>query len=38
MEDSYNLIESLLKDTYTYHGSLKKFIKAASYSQIVFHK
>jgi hypothetical protein len=38
MSDSYNLRETLLKDTYTYHGSLKKFIKAASYSQILFHK
>jgi hypothetical protein len=38
MSDSYNLIETLLKDTYTYHGSLKKFIKSASYSQILFHK
>jgi hypothetical protein len=37
-EVSYNLIESLLKDTYTYHDRLKHFIKAASYSQILFHK
>jgi hypothetical protein len=38
MIDSYNLIETILKDSYTYHGSLKKFIKVASYSQILFHK
>jgi hypothetical protein len=38
MEDSYNLIETILKNTYPIHGNLKKFIKAASYSQIFFHK
>jgi hypothetical protein len=38
MEDSYNLIETILKNTYTNHGSLKKLIKAASDSQILFHK
>jgi hypothetical protein len=38
MEESYNLIEIILKNTYTNHGRLKKFIKAASYSQILFHK
>jgi hypothetical protein len=38
MKDSYNLIETLLKGPYTYHGSLKKFIKCVSYSQILFHK
>jgi hypothetical protein len=37
MEGSYNLISSLLKDTYTHHGSLKKLIKNASYGQILFH-
>jgi hypothetical protein len=37
MDGSYKLINSLLKDTYTYHGLLKKFIKKVSYGQILFH-
>jgi hypothetical protein len=37
MDGSYKLINSLLKDTYSYHGLLKKFIKNASYGQIWFH-
>jgi hypothetical protein len=38
MKDSYDLMKSLLKDTFGYHGRLKSFIKAASYGQILFPK
>jgi hypothetical protein len=34
---SYKLINSLLKDTYSYHGLLKKFIKNLSFGQILFY-
>jgi hypothetical protein len=37
LDGSYKLINSLLKDTYSYHGLLKKFINNASYGQILFH-
>jgi hypothetical protein len=37
MDGSYKLINSLLKDSYTYHRLLKKFIKKASYGHILFH-
>jgi hypothetical protein len=38
MKDSYDLMKELLTHTLGYHGRLKSFIKAASYSQILFHK
>jgi hypothetical protein len=38
MKDSYDLMKSLLQDTFGYHGRLRWFIKAASYGQILFHK
>jgi hypothetical protein len=38
MKGSYDLMKSLLKDIFGYYGRLKRFIKAASYSQIIFHK
>jgi hypothetical protein len=31
-------MKSLLKDTFGYNGRLKRFIKAPSYGQILFHK
>jgi hypothetical protein len=37
MNGSYKLINIILKYTYSYHGLLKKFIKNASYRQILFH-
>jgi hypothetical protein len=37
MDGSDQLINSLLKNTYSYHGLLKKLIKNASYGQILFH-
>jgi hypothetical protein len=37
MDGSDKWINRLLKDTYRYHGLLIKFIKNASYGQILFH-
>jgi hypothetical protein len=36
-KDSYELINNLLLDSYSYHGRLKQMIKEASYGQILFH-
>jgi hypothetical protein len=36
-KDSYELINNLLLDSYSYHGRLKQFIKDAIYGQILFH-
>jgi hypothetical protein len=38
MKDSYDLMKSLLKNSFGYHDILKRFIKAPSYGQILFHK
>jgi hypothetical protein len=38
MKDSFDLMKSLIKDTLGYHGMLKRFLKAGSYGQILFHK
>jgi hypothetical protein len=36
-KDSYELINNLLLDSYSYHGRLKHMMKEASYGQILFH-
>jgi hypothetical protein len=36
-QDSYELINNLLMDSYSYHGRLKQMIKEASYGQVLFH-
>jgi hypothetical protein len=36
-KNSYELINNLLMDSYSYHGRLKQWIKEASYGQILFH-
>jgi hypothetical protein len=36
-KDSYELINNLLLDSYSYHGRIKQMIKEASYGQILFH-
>jgi hypothetical protein len=38
MKDIYDLMKSLLTNTFGYHGRLKRFVIAASYDQILFHK
>jgi hypothetical protein len=38
MKDLYDLMKSLLIDTFEYNGQLKRFFKAASRGQNLFHE